>query len=151
MKIITAFIALLWLSTAQASTLIDSETKAIEQAVNGIWQQQATDWSKGDIEAYMEAYWKSDKLRFAFNNTIDYGWQTTLDGYRKAYKDKAAMGSLTFTPIEIQVFDDSNAIIFGRYRVDRLKNGEPDVLEGLVTTQFRKIGGQWLIVSDHTS
>lgn len=138
--------------TTQSTGLTPEAEESIKNKVNAIWQQQAVDWSNGDIDGYMAAYWNSEKLRFASANTVVYGWQPTIERYKKRYSNPELMGKLTFTPIDITVYTESDAIIFGRYRLDRVEDGTPKSYEGLVTTTFRKMAdGEWKIIYDHTS
>lgn len=72
-----------------------TNSKQFEKIKTILYQQQA-DWNKGDIDAFMEAYWKSEQLQFGGATGITRGWQATLDRYKKSYPDKATMGQLTF-------------------------------------------------------
>ncbi len=108
-------------------------------------QQDA--WNRGDIDAFMTGYWKSDELRFASGNTVTKGWQATLDRYKKRYDSREKMGKLTFSDLDINVLCRDAALAFGRWKIER--NGETP--NGLFTLLFRKIDGEWVIVHDHTS
>ena len=104
-------------------------------------------WNNGDIDGYMQGYWKSDSLAFVGKSAPVYGWQKTLDRYKKAYPDKAAMGKLRFTILKVGLLDKSNAFVLGAWRLDR----EKDAPGGYFTLWFKKIKGVWVIVVDHTS
>jgi ketosteroid isomerase-like protein len=108
---------------------------------------QAIAWNKGDIEGFMQGYWKSDSLMFVGKTGPNYGWQTTFNHYKKSYPDKAAMGTLTFKIIKVQLLDAVNAFVFGGWQLKRDK----DAPGGYYTLWFRKIKGEWKIVCDHTS
>ncbi|GAB4524383.1 MAG: nuclear transport factor 2 family protein [Parvularculaceae bacterium] len=115
--------------------------------IEALLAMQMAAWNAGDIETFMEGYWKSDALRFASGGDIVTGWQATIERYRRAYPDRAAMGRLTFDLYEIDVVSDRDAFVFGRFTLDR----EEDRPTGLFTLRLRKFGDEWLIVSDHTS
>ena len=104
-------------------------------------------WNEGSIEGYMDTYWKSPDLRFASGGKVTYGWQKTLDGYLERYPDRAAMGRLIFSDLEITVLSDDAALAFGAWRLER----EHDQPHGLFTLLLRKFDEEWLIVADHTS
>jgi hypothetical protein len=104
-------------------------------------------WNDGSIEGYMETYWKSPDLRFASGGRVTYGWQSTLDGYLQRYPDRAAMGRLEFTDLQIAVLSDDAALAFGAWRLVRAED-EP---HGLFTLQINKFEEGWRIVADHTS
>ncbi|HVV56403.1 MAG TPA: nuclear transport factor 2 family protein, partial [Mucilaginibacter sp.] len=104
-------------------------------------------WNRGDVEGFMQGYWKSDSLMFVGSSPPVYGWQSTLERYKEHYPDKAAMGELTFDILQVKVLDSSNAFVLGGWRLKR-KNDSPG---GYFTLWFRKINGEWKIVCDHTS
>jgi len=116
-------------------------------AVLKVLHTQEEAWNRGDIDAFMQGYWHSDSLVFVGKTAPVYGWQQTLDRYKRGYPDKAAMGQLTFTIIKVDVLDANNAFVLGGWHLKREKD-EPG---GYFTLWFRKINGAWVIVCDHTS
>ncbi|MBI2517517.1 MAG: DUF4440 domain-containing protein [Opitutae bacterium] len=117
------------------------------ETIRSVLLAQAADWNRGDIRAFMQAYWKSDSLRFASGGTVTYGWRTTLERYLARYPDKAAMGTLTFTLIDVNVVSRDAAVVFGKWELARAQ----DHPWGLFTLVLRKIDGTWVITADHTS
>ena len=115
--------------------------------VTRILVSQAEAWNKGDIDAFMEGYAKIAGLRFASGGTVTYGWQETLDRYKERYPDRAAMGTLQFSGLDITILSPDAALVFGRWRLKTAK-GEPN---GLFTLLFRKTAVGWRIIADHTS
>lgn len=104
-------------------------------------------WNKGDVEEYMSGYWKSDSLKFIGKSGITYGWQKTLENYKKGYPDKAAMGKLEFTVVELNVVNSTNAFMIGKWKLTR----EKDSPAGHFTLFWKKINGEWKVVADHSS
>ena len=125
-------------------TLVHAQDK---QAILKLMNDQQSAWNKGDIEAFMQGYWKSDSLVFVGKMAPLYGWQSTTDRYKKAYPDKDAMGQLTFDVIKLDILDSKNAFMLGSWHLKR-KSGP---IGGYFTLWFRKINGEWKIVCDHTS
>ncbi len=121
--------------------------KAIEE-VKTLLKVQSEDWNKGDINAFMEGYWKSDKLQFIGSRGVTYGWQQTLDNYKKAYPDTAAMGKLSFELIDVTAQSRKVVSVTGKFMLARK---EMDDLEGHFLLIVKKIKGKWLIIADHTS
>jgi ketosteroid isomerase-like protein len=119
-----------------------------KEAVIKVLTDQRIAWNKGDIEGFMQGYWKSDSLMFIGKTAPVYGWQKTLDRYKKAYPGKAGMGELTFDIIQVKILDDTNAFVLGGWGL-KLDNGTTP--GGYFTLWFRKINGEWKIVCDHTS
>lgn len=138
-----AAIALLWMAIRPDGVdeaAIDAEIRTVLAAQDGAW-------NRGDIPAFMQDYWKSEDLRFASGGKVNRGYQATLDGYLTRYPDKATMGTLSFTDLEIQAMSATDALVFGRWELQRAE----DKPGGLFTLHMRKINGEWKIMSDHTS
>jgi len=110
-------------------------------------ERQVRDWNAGNLAGFMEAYARSDHTRFASGGSVSLGWQTVFDRYRSKYNDLAAMGTLTFSELEVTVIGADAALAFGRWRLQR----EKDTPSGLFTLVFRKTAEGWRIVHDHTS
>lgn len=118
-----------------------------EAAIRNILARQSAAWNKGDLEGFMNGYWKNDSLMFIGKKGITYGWRNTLDNYRKSYPGPAAMGKLQFTVIMIKRLSPEYRHVTGKWHLQR----EAGDLEGYFTLLFRKMNGHWLIVSDHSS
>src|SRR5687768_10999378 len=59
-------------------------------------ETQRQEWNKGNIDGYMQGYWKSDSLKFIGKSGITYGWEATRQKYISGFPDKEAMGELFF-------------------------------------------------------
>jgi len=129
------------------SLLLSTAVAQDRQAILKVLEDQRQAWNRGDLDAYMQGYWHSDSLVFVGKTAPVYGWQPTLDRYKKGYPDKAAMGQLTFDVIQVKVLDASNAFMLGGWHLKRVN----DAPGGYFTLWFRKINGEWKIVCDHTS
>jgi beta-aspartyl-peptidase (threonine type) len=57
---------------------------------------QAEAWNRGDIPAFMQGYLRDENLRFASGDTVQRGWQQTLERYQKHYDTREKMGTLSF-------------------------------------------------------
>jgi beta-aspartyl-peptidase (threonine type) len=117
-------------------------------AVRKVLDDQVLAWNKGNLEAFMSGYWKSDKLTFFSGNTKTAGWQATLDNYRKRYQAEGKeMGKLSFEELSVELLGDGHALVRGRFRL-RLANESPT---GIFTLVLRKLPEGWRIIHDHTS
>lgn len=123
-----------------------SDNSNESEAILKVMNQQEKDWSAGNIEGFMKGYWQSDSLMFIGKNGIKYGWQTTLDNYKKSYPDKTAMGKLEFDVLKLEV-NGNSAYILGKWSLIR-KEDNPN---GYFTLYWKKIEGNWVITIDHTS
>jgi ketosteroid isomerase-like protein len=116
-------------------------------SVRQIMHTQEEAWNKGNVEGFMEYYWKSDSLKFIGSKGITYGWQKTLDNYKKGYPNQEAMGSLTFDISSIEQLSSSSIFVIGKWH---LKKKDSEV-GGYYTLLWKKKNGKWVIVTDHTS
>ena len=141
--LVTTFFLLAVMSSVAQS---DSQKAKIADDIRAVMNKQAADWNRGDIPAFMEGYWKSDQLTFV-STRVTKGWQQTLDNYKRSYPDKTAMGTLTFSDLEITVLSRDSALVLGSWSLKR----EKDNPGGKFTLIFRRFKDGWRIVHDHTS
>jgi len=126
---------------------ISFQAEAQETEIRALLQKQTEAWNRGDIEDFMEGYWKNDSLMFIGKSGITYGWQQTLDNYKRGYPDKTAMGQLTFTLIEIKRLSSKYYSVVGKWHLKRTIGD----IGGHYTLLMKKINGVWVIISDHSS
>jgi ketosteroid isomerase-like protein len=120
--------------------------RAIEE-IKSVLDQQVRDWNAGDIRKFMDGYLQSEQTRFASGGDVTLGWNSVLERYQKTYADRSAMGTLSFSEVDVTAAGPDNALVFGRWKLTRAKD-EPS---GLFTLFFRKTPMGWRIVHDHTS
>jgi ketosteroid isomerase-like protein len=118
-----------------------------EITVRAIMTAQDNAWNRGDIDGFMQGYWRDEALRFASGGTVTRGWRATLDRYHQRYTDRDAMGTLTTSDLEIVQVSGDAMIVHGAWARAR----KADDLSGLFTLVFRKIDGEWMIISDTTT
>ena len=118
-----------------------------EVTIRQVLDSQTESWNKGDIKGFMQGYWKDDSLMFIGKNGIHWGWQTTLENYKKNYPDRAAMGKLSFDIILVKKLSPEYFYVVGKWMLSR-SIGD---LSGHYNLLFKKINGQWLIIADHSS
>lgn len=123
------------------------ETQPDIQAITNLLNRQTADWNRGDISAFMKGYWLSKYTEFEGDSGIYQGWDDVLKRYEKSYPNRAAMGHLTFSGLEIHVLCPDSAYVIGKYKLDR----ENDNPQGVFTLIFRKFPEGWRIVNDHTT
>lgn len=118
-----------------------------ESAIRTVLEKQVREWNAGNLAGFMEGYAKSDKTRFASGGDVSMGWQTVFDRYAKKYGDRATMGVLTFSEVEVKLLSPEMAVAFGRWQLKR----EKDAPSGLFTLLFKKLPEGWRVIYDHTS
>ena len=110
-------------------------------------KKQEMAWNNFDLEGFMKHYWNNDSLMFIGSKGITYGWKQTLSNYKKSYPDKEAMGVLTFVNYNVEQLSPTSVYVIGHWQIKK-KDKE---VGGHYTLLWRKIKGEWVIVSDHTS
>jgi ketosteroid isomerase-like protein len=118
-----------------------------EQQIRRLLATQTESWNRGDIEGFMQTYWKSDSLMFIGKSGVKWGWQQTLNNYKKGYPDTTAMGKLSFDILQVKKLSDEYYYLVGKWMLQRTIGD----LSGHYDLLLRKIKGKWLIVADHSS
>jgi hypothetical protein len=137
--------ALAWIACQTPATKrSDAQSLATIQA---IMDTQQVAWNRGDIDGFMQGYWPSDSLRFIGKRGITFGWQSTLDNYKKSYPGAEAMGRLQFTNLSMEMTGDSSAYVIGKWELFRTA----DTLSGHYSLLWKYMNGRWIIVADHSS
>jgi uncharacterized protein (TIGR02246 family) len=122
---------------------------APEAAIRHLLDQQTTDWNRGDVEAFMKGYEDSPTTTFV-GQTVQYGYATILERYRKLYTSPAAMGKLTFTHLAIRILDTDYAVATGNFHLERTPAGGGNA-DGIFSLLFKRDPSGWKIILDHTS
>lgn len=134
------------LMAVKAFPATEQTSKAISQ-IQSVLQAQQNAWNRGDIDGFMNGYARSPSTVFISEDTINRGWQTVRDRYRKKYSDKARMGTLTFSEVEITLLSPDSAVASGRWKLNRAT----DRPHGRFTLILKRLPEGWRIVHDHTS
>jgi uncharacterized protein (TIGR02246 family) len=119
----------------------------IKSALRAVMDAQVQAWNKGDLEGFMQGYWKSEQMTFVSGDSVARGWQAALDRYKRNYDSRAKMGVLSFSGLEINVLSKDAAVVLGSWSLQR----EADNPKGKFTLIFRKFKDGWRIVHDHSS
>ncbi len=136
---------IIFISTLQFSKAFTQS--ADESMIKGILDKQVTAWNAGDVESFMQGYWKDDSLKFIGKSGVTSGWEKTLNNYKKNYPDKAAMGTLAFDLLQVKPLSPGYYFVIGKWHLQRTAGD----LGGHFTLLFKKINGVWLIITDHSS
>lgn len=143
--IIVALI-LVWLpGLGQSVKQKKTDTEEIKM-IKKVLADQAVAWSDGDLETFMEGYWKSDSLMFIGTKGITYGWDQTLANYKRGYPDKSHTGKLDFEIHHLKKVGADSYFMIGMFRLTR----EVGDASGYFSLLWKRIDGKWKIVVDHT-
>jgi len=128
-------------------------TKAVEKreadraAIEAVLNAQEAAWNRGDVDAFLTGYWHSAELTFSGSGGIARGWDGVLARYKKNYPDRAAMGQLDFSSLEIRFLGPDAALVLGRWYLKREKGD----IGGVFSLVWERFPDGWKIVHDHTS
>ena len=145
-KIIFLLFIILLANFILSISISPSDSAEIKNEIQTILNRQKAAWNKGNIEGFMEDYWKSKDFTFQSGNKRLYGWDALLSRYKTSYSGEN-WGKLDFTDIEIKVLSDDIAYVLGRWKL-LFKDSSK---EGLFTIIFQKMAKGWKIIHDHSS
>jgi uncharacterized protein (TIGR02246 family) len=134
-------------STAQLRA--DSHPKD-RAAITQLLTIQQDNWNKGDVDAFMSAYWKSPDLTFSGASGTQRGYDAVYARYKKSYPDRAAMGHLDFSELEFHFTGNDGALVLGHWHLTREKSGGGDI-GGVFSLVWQRFPEGWRIIHDHTS
>jgi ketosteroid isomerase-like protein len=115
--------------------------------IQSVLTAQQDAWNRGDIDAFMNGYARSASTVFVSEDEVSRGWEIVRDRYRVKYSDRAKMGMLSFSDVEVTMLSPNAAVVLGRWRLKR-GNDEP---HGRFTLICKRLPEGWRIVHDHTS
>ena len=129
-----------------AAFTVNAQTGS-EKEIRAMLAAQTKSWNKGDLQSFMQPYWKSDSLMFVGKSGVVWGWQQTLDNYKEGYPNADAMGQLSFDIILVKELSKDYYHVTGKWMLKRTIGD----LSGHYTLLVRRMAGQWKIVYDHSS
>ena len=152
-RIILALVVIATLFSCKEAVKPTTEEKTIteqipeeqeKQEILAVMKAQEKAWSNHDLEGFMQGYWKSDSLKFYGRNGITFGWQKTLDNYKKGYPTQEHSGTLNFTINDISKIENGAYFVMGEYHLARTIGDA----NGVFMIIFKRINGEWKIIAD---
>jgi uncharacterized protein (TIGR02246 family) len=136
------------ISAQDLTKLGSAQQLDVKQSVEKILNKQTSAWNQGDLERFMDTYWRSDQLTFSAGGSTTRGWQATLDRYKKKYSTPELMGRLRFDQLEITLLENHTALVLGSWHLAFANAAERHGNFSLVMTL---VDQQWRIIHDHSS
>ena len=134
-------------SVAAIVSAAPTQSQNATAQIRSVLRAQQDAWNRGDIDGFMNGYGRSASTVFVSEDTIRRGWETVRERYRKKYSDRAKMGTLAFSDLDITLLSPDAAVVLGRWSLKRA-NDQP---HGRFTLIFKRLPEGWRIVHDHTS
>ena len=122
-------------------------TDAEKEDIMQVFLKTEEAWNEGNLDKFMDGYWRSEKLVFVGSSGPTYGWESTLENYKKGYPDRETMGKLKFETLDLYRIDKNSVIMIGKFYLTRTIGD----MSGHYTLVWQKIKNNWMIISDHSS
>jgi uncharacterized protein (TIGR02246 family) len=117
------------------------------QRIRALFESGCAAWNRGDIDGYLADYWHSDKVRWVSEGMVSYGFEAIASAFKSRFNTPENMGKLEVANLEIQLLSESDALVFGGWT----QTTRTARRNGVFTVHMKKIDGEWLVVSDHSS
>ena len=137
------------LIAALAAVVFVPSLHAQTDAVKQVLTDQEAAWNRGDIVTFMKGYADSPQTTF-IGSTIEHGYRSILERYRKKYATREAMAHLDFTDLAVRMLGPEYAVVTGHFHLARSAAGGGDA-SGIFSLVFKKEAAGWKIILDHTS
>ncbi len=125
------------------------DNAAAARAITTLLTTQANDWNSGDLDAFASGYKNSPDILF-IGRKVSHGYDQMLAGYRHGYPTREAMGTLTFSQLEVQPLDPRFATVTGHYHLGRSARGGGNA-DGYFLLVLENTASGWKVVRDDTT
>lgn len=135
-----------WAAPAAA----DAKTaNAPRQAIQAVLDDSARGWNTGDLDRFMACYERGAATTYVSSGKVVIGFDAIRATYGARFAGgKGTMGTLSLAIIGLRAIGTDHAYVIGRFHLRGLNAGTD--IEGLTTLLFRRSGGTWRIVADHS-
>jgi ketosteroid isomerase-like protein len=149
MLLVIAAAVLLFMPQLSSAVAQAPTNSAESQAITAMLNRTADDWNRGDLDAFATGYKNSPDILF-MGPTIRRGYEQMLQGYRKSFPNREAMGKLAFSSLEVQPLDERFATVTGRFHLERTAAGG-GAASGYFLLVVEKTPAGWKIIRDATT
>lgn len=118
--------------------------------VRAVLKHSEEAWNRGDLVAFASYYEDSPETTFVGREVIRGGVKAILERYRRFYPTREAMGTLSFSNVDVRTLAPDLALVTGEFHLARSAAGGGNA-SGLYTLILRKTSAGWKIIHDHTS
>ena len=107
-------------------------------------------WNRGDLVTFAADYEDSPQTTFIGKDVTHGGTAAVLARYKAHYATREAMGTLSYSEIEVRPLAPGVVLVNGKYDLKRTAAGGGDA-SGRFTLVIRQTGKGWKIIHDHSS
>jgi len=137
---------------SQGSQDAGSEPAGLQAEITAMLQASSASWNGGDLDGFLDDYWRSDELTFSDADGVNRGWVQVRDRYLRTYwAPGASRDSLRFQEVEVTPLGSEHALALGRFDLYRPQEGDSVTASGYFSLVLRRTPEGWRIIHDHTS
>jgi uncharacterized protein (TIGR02246 family) len=118
--------------------------------IRAMLKNSEASWNRGDLVRFASDYEDSPTTTFVGKEVTRGGTQAILNRYRRGYPTPEAMGTLTFSEIEVRPLGKGYALALGKFALQRTAAGGGDA-SGRFTLVLHQTKAGWKIIHDHSS
>ena len=124
----------------------------VSREIEAMLHSSAASWNGGDLEGFLDDYWRSEALTFSGATGVTRGWEDVRTRYLQSYwAPETARDSLRFEGIEVLPLGGEHALALGQYVLYRPEEEGVVISTGYFSLVLRNTEGEWRILHDHTS
>ena len=116
--------------------------------IRKLLQDSEKAWNRGDLVTFASLY--DEKATFIGREVTHGGPDAIIARYKRSYPNREAMGTLTFSEVDVRPLGDGYALANGKWSLKRAPTGGGDA-SGRFTLVLRKMPAGWRIIHDHSS
>lgn len=148
-KYALSFLIVVLSHTVIAADISTDDNAGVEkQAISRLITTLNEDWNRGDMAAYLNAYWQDERFILVSGNNVRTGWKTMSDLFYKAYPNPVKMGKFYVKSLSIKMLTPNLALASGRWEHQFVD----ERVEGAFTHIVQLFDQQgWKIIHEHTS
>ena len=140
-----------WVTLLCFALLLPAQVSLAQQEdIRAILTHSQEAWNRGDLPAFASYYDDSPETTFVGKEVVRGGVPAILARYRKAYPTREAMGTLSFSNIDVRMLAEDLALVIGEFHLERNTAGGGNA-SGRYTLILRKLPAGWRIIHDHSS
>jgi uncharacterized protein (TIGR02246 family) len=132
-----------------APRMLAQATSQDDQQIRALLDKQASDWNRGDIDAFATGYKNSPDILF-MGSPIDKGYAAMVARYHKVFSTREKMGTLSFSEVEVQPLDERFATVTGHFHLERTSAGGGNA-DGYYLLVMEKTPDGWKAIRDATT
>jgi len=118
--------------------------------IRALMNRSAAAWNRGDLVTFVSDYEDSPETTFIGHEVTRGGTEAILARYRRGYPTPEAMGTLSYSELEVRALAPGVALATGKFSLKRTDAGGGDV-SGRFTLILRQTKSGWKIIHDHSS